>query len=116
MPKFLYFLSGSKSRAYKSNVLVSISWVFAFCEILFGVGVMKGPELWIKIFSAIIMTILLIFYCFMYGYFAIKDPDRLQSEGYNLERQNLDTLYEQKDDHTISVPKNNTINIQTPDI
>lgn len=51
--------------------------------------------MWIQLFSGFVMVALLIFYCWLVGYFAIRDPSLLQSEAYNLEMQALNVLYKE---------------------
>ncbi len=73
--------------------MASMNWVFGFIQTLFGYGVLKGPSLWVQIFSAVVMLGLLIFYCYLVLHFAKNDPSRLQTEGYNLEIQAINSLY-----------------------
>lgn len=70
---------------YKDNVMVSINWVVAFIEALFLGGLIGGKSLWIQIASLMLMVILGGVYFAIYIYWMRHDPNRLQSEGYNLE-------------------------------
>ena len=89
--------------------------VFAFIETLFGIGVLKGPSLWIQIFSAAVMLGLLIFYCYIVKHFAVHDPSRLQTEGYNLEVQAINALYKSVgEEGKLSISPQNQPTIQKP--
>lgn len=91
-------------NGYKNNVLNSINWLVGFIETLFFIGVIKGPNLWIQISNGVVMLLLLIFYCSIVIYFVIKDPSRLQSEGFNLRMHAQNFLYHTQ---TSSEPKLN---------
>jgi hypothetical protein len=95
MSDFFSTLTGKKlsGNGYKSNVMNSMNWTMGFCELLFGTGVMFGPQLWIQIFSAIVMLSLLAVYIYIVLYFVMRDPSRLQSERYNLEICAMNALY-----------------------
>ena len=112
------FFSGQKKvgKGYTQNVMASINWVIGFVELLFGAGVIKGPALWIQIFSAFMMVALVVFYCWLVRYFAIHDPSRLQSEGYNLEIQAMNALNKEAppEEGNLKVPLQKPIRIQQP--
>jgi drug/metabolite transporter superfamily protein YnfA len=73
----------------KTNVLPTIMWLGAFgfviCAILACLEQMSD----IRNYLLIAGGISFLFPVFWYSYFAIKDPDRLQSERYQLQRQEL---------------------------
>ena len=79
-------------NGHKKNAMSSINWVISFVQLLLMIGIMKGASIWIQIFSAVVMVLLIIFYCGVYVYYMLKAPDRLQSESYNLQKQSIDTL------------------------
>lgn len=118
MSNFFSALTGKKiaGEGYKSNVMASVNWVIGFSELLFGVGVIKGPSLWIQILSAVVFIGLLIFYCWMVRYFVVYDPSRLQSERYNLEIHAINALYKDTadDKSKLKIPSQNQPTIQKP--
>lgn len=116
MSNFFSTLTGKKiaGDGYKSNAMASVNWVIGFSELLFGVGVVKGPSLWIQVISAMVFIGLLIFYCWMVRYFVLYDPSRLQSERYNLEMHAINTLYKATadDKSKLTIPPQNPLTIQ----
>lgn len=85
--------SGSRKN-YKGNVLVSLNWFLMFSELLFTAGLLAPTPIGIKIFCAVLMVLCLGFYAYVYLYFMKSDPGRLQSEGCNLEAQEMTILRE----------------------
>ena len=80
----------------KANVMTSINWVATFIGLALIYGVIYGTELWIKIFCSCLVMMGIFFYFGMFFYFAIRNPDRLQSEKYQIEKLTIDALYEKE--------------------
>ena len=81
--------TGQSYTRYADNVMKPINWVIVFVEILFMAGVLRGPGLWIQIASFICMVVVIAAYLGIYVYWMLHAPNRLQSEGYNLEMNAL---------------------------
>lgn len=77
--------ASGKYQRYTDNVMKPINWVVSFIELLFMSGVLFGPSFWIQILSAVLLVKVLLIYFGIYIYWMLSDPNRLQSEGYNLE-------------------------------
>lgn len=82
----------SKYCSYRRNIMSPLNWFFSIMGSVFFYGVIKSTELWVKIFSATLIAIFVLFYLGTYLYNLLKDPQRLQTEGSNLEQKELDCL------------------------
>ncbi len=93
---------GSRSR-YKQNAMGSITWYLGFVEALFVTGVLTTTIDWVRVFCSVLMVLCLTFYGAVYVYFMVNDRDRLQSEAFNLESQELTMLSDIGGSEAISV-------------
>jgi hypothetical protein len=81
----------SKTLGYhcKGNVMTPINWFSSVFEgVLIPTGALQHSN-WFGIICAVLVFIMLTAYIWAYFYFACKDPNRLQSEEYNLCQQEL---------------------------
>lgn len=53
------------------------------------IGATQAPDIWLRAIFCILVVLVIVFYLCVYAYFAIKDPNRLQTEEYNLALQTL---------------------------
>ena len=74
-----------KSEYRRGNIMTSLFWMCGLVEILLTVIVMNNINNWLGLSGFILAVVILIFYAGIFIYFAKTDPDRLQSEGYNLD-------------------------------
>jgi hypothetical protein len=89
--------SGSITRAartkggeyHKNNVMTPLNWFVAIAEAALMSGVILSDNLFVKVACLSLVVLVLLFYAYVYRYFMMKDPNRLQSEGYNLKTQEL---------------------------
>ncbi|AUM33446.1 hypothetical protein K9B91_002372 [Salmonella enterica subsp. enterica serovar Give] len=83
----------SVEKVTVKNVMNPLLWICGLVSIP-SLGVIfwsKGAESWVVDFLAIVPpTASIIFY----GYFALRSPDRLQSEGYQLKKQVIELIEE----------------------
>ncbi len=98
MPDF--FSNSSEKGIYKTNIMRSINWVIVVIESLLGGGFLFGTEPWIRISSFIASIVFAIIYLGIFLYIYHDDPDRLQSEHYNIIK--MQTLT-QKSDQSLSI-------------
>lgn len=91
---------------YKQNAMVSISWVIGIVEVFFMQGLIWGPSLWIQISCLVMMVALLGFYCYSFRHFMLKDPDRLQSESYNIVKNIVNALTEDEKEANLKIDEN----------
>lgn len=80
----------SKGGEYhKNNAMTPLNWFAAIAEAALMSGVILSGDMFVKISCLCLVVLVLLFYAYVYYYFMRKDPDRLQSEGYNLRTQEL---------------------------
>lgn len=73
----------------KGNVMTPINWFGgAFVLVLIHTGASQHAN-WYGVVCFILATLVFLAYLSIYIYFIVKNPDRLQSEQFNLERQAL---------------------------
>ncbi len=97
-------------RSYKSNVLTHISWIswIVFPTAFWGLATTHD---WMtKVFCMVIILLLLIYNIVKYEYWAKHDPNRLQTEYYNLENRRLDIVQAKGDAPRIANPSESVLN------
>ena len=82
------FVKGKQSYC-KGNVMTPINWFGAVFESVLIPTAALNHSNWLGIACFILAVLFSIFYAYHYNYFAKNDPNRLQSEQYNLEQQAL---------------------------
>lgn len=83
-------------KGFKTNAMSPLCWAMGFLELLFMYGFVYSPSLLVQIWSGILLSIGFLFICGMFFFFAWRDPDRLQSEEFLIEKQTMNALYESK--------------------
>tara|TARA_R110000868_G_scaffold7793_2_gene41097 strand:+ start:208 stop:552 length:345 start_codon:yes stop_codon:yes gene_type:complete len=73
----------------RGNVMTPLNWMCGICETLLCVLAYNHYHNWLGKSAFIVFFIILLFYAGMYIFYSIKDPNRLQTEEYNLESQRL---------------------------
>ena len=91
-----WFNSMKNGNVSRSNVLTPLNWLIPLVELLLLGGCLKAEKSYIVIVCLCLMVILVLFYLCAYVYFALRDPDRLQSETYNIKMKEI-TLFTQGD-------------------
>ena len=66
------------------NVMSPLNWFVGIAETALMSGLILSPETWVKIFCASLVLVVLGFYAYVYRYFMKSNPDRLQTEEFNL--------------------------------
>lgn len=79
----------------RASVMTPLNWMCGICEGILLPTAAHSYSNWIGIAFFILSFLILIFYACMYFHFAKSDPDRLQSEEYNLESQRLAFAYDE---------------------
>ena len=74
-----------KMSGNKKNVLTSLIWVIGVMTTALLVS-FKYESTILQIFMMIVFSIMIIAFFIAFYYFMIKDPERLQSEKYQLEK------------------------------
>lgn len=100
------FLNKNRCSAHKDNVMHSINWVVGIAEALLTITGATQYDNWYGKGCFIVACVLFIFYLGMFLYFAIRDPDRLQSESYNLEQKRMNYLKAQGTTERIAITDN----------
>lgn len=91
-------ISSSKgSRFQKHNVMTPLNWGVGIAETALMSGVILSDDSFVKISCLFIVVVVLLFYGYVYHHFMKKDPDRLQTEDYNIRTQELTLLQDEKD-------------------
>ena len=93
---------------YKDNVMNPLKWTTISFESLLAVCAFLTNQLWMQIVCVVFMGIILIFYYGFYLYWMLKDPNRLQSEGFNLETA---IMSDTKDPHIKLENKKSSIDV-----
>lgn len=83
-------------KSFKSNVMSPLNWLMGFLELVFMVGFVTAPNLLVQVWSGILLSLGLVYICGVFLFFALRDPDRLQSEEFLMEKQTINALYESK--------------------
>lgn len=85
---------GKKARgtAKKGNVMTPLTWMCGISEMALFYTATLNSNNWLGITSFILAALIIFFYGTMYVFYSIKDPDRLQSEEYNLYNQEMRLL------------------------
>jgi hypothetical protein len=86
MPKNI--LSRSYAN-YSGNVMQAISWVVGSVEAFLLIFSSTSSIFWVQVVSFFCAVALMGVYLGIYIYWMLHDPNRLQSEGYNLEVMNV---------------------------
>lgn len=79
----------------RANAMTPLNWMCGVSEFILLPTATYNYSNWLGIGSFITFLLILIFYGFMYHHFAKNDPNRLQSEEYNLESQRLAFAYDE---------------------
>jgi membrane protein implicated in regulation of membrane protease activity len=66
-----------------------INWLVGFVELLLTAGFLGGSSFWVQVVSFVFMVVIMAVYFSIYIYWMLRNPNRLQSEGYNLEVMNV---------------------------
>lgn len=94
----------------RANAMTPLSWMCVISETILLPTATINYSNWLGIASFITFFLILIFYAYMYNHFAKQDPNRLQSEEFNLESKRIAFAY---DEHNGIVMKNSTTLIAT---
>lgn len=95
-------LSQSTANRAKQNAMVSLGWFSGVAEVVLIAGILGTQETWVRIVCIFLFVAVLGFYAYVYHYFMKNDPDRLQTEGYNLLRHEM-TLLGRVDSDVITI-------------
>ncbi len=76
-------------NSQKGNVMTPLNWICGTCETLFLSTGALNYDNWYGVGSFVIAVGFIIFYGYQYNYFAKNDPNRLQTEAYNLDAQEI---------------------------
>lgn len=82
----------SRYSRFRRTIMSPLNWFFSIMGSVFFYGVVASTDSWVKIFSAILISVFICFYLGIYLYVLISDRDRLQTEGSNLEEKALNCL------------------------
>ncbi len=77
-------LKSSYSK-YNDNVMNPLKWTTIAFEAFFSATLWVTNQFWIQIVCFLFMATILSVYFGIYIFWALRDPSRLQSEGFNLE-------------------------------
>ena len=88
----------------RGNVMTPITWFGGVFESALIPAAAYYHDTWVSIACIILASAMFLSYFGMYMYFAVKDPDRLQSEQYNLYQQELTV---DQGEITVIVPSHN---------
>jgi hypothetical protein len=80
----------SSGGGYKANVLSHLSWITWIIIPSSFWGLIQCDDLIIKIFCILVISLLIGYNILKYEYWSKKDPDRLQTEKYVLEKRRMD--------------------------
>lgn len=79
----------------RSNAMTPLNWMCGISQTILLPIATYNYSNWLGIASFIVFISILIFYGYIYNYFATRDPNRLQSEEYNLESQRIAFAYDE---------------------
>lgn len=97
----------STHQSSRVNVMQSISWMTVVSEAILVPGGIFAADDWYKIACFILAVIIVVFYGSMFVYFAVKDPDRLQSEEFNLAHHELTLLGDNREFRSVQIINSN---------
>jgi hypothetical protein len=83
---------GMLKTRQKNNIMTPLNWLVGIVETILTSGLIGTSilhQLWLQVFLSILMTSIIVFYCKVYIYFMLRDPDRLQTESYRLASQEI---------------------------
>ncbi len=66
--------------SYKNHIMQPINFVMAFIQLIFIMGILRGPYLWVNISCFSLMVITITLYFSIYIYLLRNYPNKLQSE------------------------------------
>ncbi len=90
MNNFMQSKMSSFGYGYKANVLSHLSWISWIIIPSSFSGLIFGKDWYVKLFCILVIAFLLVYNVIKYEYWSKKDPDRLQTERYNLEKRRID--------------------------
>ena len=73
----------------RRNAMTPLNWMCGISQSFLLPATTYNYSNWLGIVFFITFLAILIFYAYMYNFFAKNDPNRLQSEEYNLASQNI---------------------------
>lgn len=76
----------------KSNAMSPLNWFASIVEIALVSGLILSNTTWVKITCATLVFAVIVFYAYVYCYYMRTDPNRLQTEEYNILSQQLTLL------------------------
>jgi len=79
----------NKHSGKKGNAMTPLNWMASVFEIVLIPSAATNITNWFGIAAFILAVLVIIFYAGIYIYFVRNDPDRLQTEQYNLESQQM---------------------------
>jgi hypothetical protein len=84
-------ISGNRkySHTWRGNVMTPLTWMTTIASGVVLTSASLNVNNWLGSCSFALAVLIIIFYGAMYIYYTIKDPDRLQSEHFNLESQEI---------------------------
>jgi len=82
------FVTGKQSYC-RGNVMTPINWFGAVFETVLIPTAACQFDNWLGVGCFVLACLCFLFYSIIFACFAIKNPDRLQSEQFNLEQQAL---------------------------
>ncbi|HAT2098238.1 TPA: hypothetical protein I8032_000299 [Legionella pneumophila] len=90
--------ASDKTNKYwqRGNVMTPLNWMCAISESLLLPTAGLNTNNWLGVCCFVFFALIAIFYGVIFSFFALKDPDRLQSEKYNLESQKMYFAYQEK--------------------
>ena len=92
------------TAAGRQNAMVALNWFSGVTEFALVSGLLGANAVWIQISCLALIVGVLAFYCYVYLYFMKHDPDRLQTEAYNLKRAEMSLLGQ--------IPRGSTITVE----
>jgi len=79
----------ARNKNKKSNVMSPLNWMCGVCETGVLVVASKNHDNWLGPAAFWVSVAILIFYALMYVFYSMRDPDRLQTEEFNLLSQEM---------------------------
>lgn len=87
------FGRASSEAVKRGNVMTPLNWMCGLVEIVLIPTAATCWDNWLGKATFILAALLMVFYAVMFIFFAIRNPDRLQTEQYNLERHEMALQY-----------------------
>ncbi|MFV3407949.1 hypothetical protein ACNH6C_05055 [Bdellovibrio bacteriovorus] len=75
--------------SYRGNAMTPLNWFTGITEACLLPTAALNADSWLGVGCFVLAIIIILFYGIVYLYWTFKDPDRLQTEGFNLVRQGL---------------------------